>query len=89
MPEPEIIFAYQQSADRGYTAQAMGYAIFAQADTIDELKTSAQDALVCHFGEHTPLPQVRLLKGYLRNLGSANGEFTVPDDFNGSIAQGD
>lgn len=49
MTQSEIIFTVQESADGGYSARALGYSIFTQADSIDELKTMIRDAVSCHF----------------------------------------
>jgi hypothetical protein len=49
MAETEIIFSVQESPEGGYEARALGYPIFTQADTLDELKTMMQDAVRCHF----------------------------------------
>ena len=38
MAESEIIFAVQESPEGGYEAKALGYSIYTQADTLDELK---------------------------------------------------
>jgi len=84
MPEAEIIFSVQESPDGGYEARAVGHSIFTQANTIEELELNVRDAVLCHFDEGNALPAIRLVKvlpaGF--RLGSAKGEFTVPDDFN-------
>jgi hypothetical protein len=83
MSETEIIFSYQESPDGGYEARAIGHSIFTQAKTMDELRANVNDAVACHFGDRIPQPVPRLLarsKSFV--LGSAKGEFTVPDDFN-------
>ena len=49
MAESEIIFAVEESPEGGYEAQALGYSIFTQADSLDELKRMVQDAVRCHF----------------------------------------
>ena len=49
MPE-EIIFIVEEAPEGGYTAQALGYSIFTEADTWDELKEAIQDAIRCHLG---------------------------------------
>jgi hypothetical protein len=49
MAETEIIFSVQESPEGGYEARALGYSIYTQADTLDELKTMMQDAVRCHF----------------------------------------
>ena len=36
MAESEIIFAVEESPEGGYEAQALGYSIFTQADSLDE-----------------------------------------------------
>jgi len=49
MQQTEIIFAVEESPEGGYEARALGYAIFTQADTLDELRAMVQDAVRCHF----------------------------------------
>lgn len=56
----EIIFAVEASPEGGYEAQALGYAIFIQADTMDELKAMARDAVRCHFDDSTRPHVIRL-----------------------------
>lgn len=51
----EVIFLVEQAAEGGYTAQALGYSIYTEADTWAELKVAVQDAVHCHFeGEQRP-----------------------------------
>jgi len=45
----EIIFVVEESPEGGYEARAVGYSVFAEADTLDELKLRIQDAVRCHF----------------------------------------
>jgi len=47
----EVIFLVTQDPDGGYTTRALGYAIFTEADTWEELKEAVQDAVRCHFEE--------------------------------------
>lgn len=47
----EILFLVEESVDGGYEAQAPGYSIYTQADTLDELRQMALDAVRCHFDE--------------------------------------
>jgi len=83
MPETEIIFSVQESPEGGYEARALGYSIFTQADTMDELRLNVREAVRCHFGNEKPLPMIHLETCATRRvLGSAKGEFTVPDEFN-------
>jgi hypothetical protein len=49
MADTEIIFSVQESPEGGYEARALGFAIFTQADTLDELRAMVQDAVRCHF----------------------------------------
>ena len=49
MTQSEIIFAVQESPEGGYEARALGYSIFTQADSMEELKTMVRDAVSCHF----------------------------------------
>jgi len=45
MPENEIIFSVQESPEGGYEARALGFSIFTQADSLEELKTAVRDAV--------------------------------------------
>jgi len=47
--EKEIIFLVEEAPEGGYQARALGYPIFTEADTFDELKRMAQDTVQCHF----------------------------------------
>jgi hypothetical protein len=47
----EIIFLVEDAPEGGYVAQALGYSIFTEADTWEELKSAARDAVLCHFDE--------------------------------------
>ncbi len=83
MAEEIIIFVYS-APEGGYEAQAADQAIFIHADSMDALKANAEDSVRCYFGEAKPLPAIRFVDAptNVRWLGSAKGEFTVPDNFN-------
>ena len=49
MQPSEIIFSVQESPEGGYEARALGFSIFSQAETLDELKSMVRDAVACHF----------------------------------------
>jgi len=63
-PMAEIVFLVEEAPEGGFTAKALGYSIFTEADTWNELKTSIQDAVTCHFEEGQKPRVVRL--HYLR-----------------------
>ena len=53
----EIIFEVREDeADGGYTASALGYDIFTEADSLDELRKNVRSAVQCHFGDGVPGP---------------------------------
>jgi hypothetical protein len=55
MKESEIIFAVQESPEGGYEAHALGYPIFTQAESMDELREMVRGAVRCHFeGDSIP-----------------------------------
>jgi len=58
--EKEIIFLVEEDPEGGYTAKALGYSIFTEADSLDELKVMLQDAVRCHFSETEKPPVIRL-----------------------------
>jgi len=47
----EIIFIVESSDEGGYTAKALGYSIFTEGETLEELKENIKDAVKCHFEE--------------------------------------
>ncbi len=58
--EKEIIFAVDESPEGGFEARALGFSIFTQADTYDDLKKMVQDAVLCHFDEQERPRVIRL-----------------------------
>jgi hypothetical protein len=60
MGESEIIFTVEESPEGGYEAKALGYSIYTQAETLEELKGMIQDAVRCHFNEETRPRVIRL-----------------------------
>lgn len=57
----EIIFLVEEAPEGGYTARALGYSIFTEAGTWEELKEAVQDAVRCHF-EETERPSLLHLR---------------------------
>lgn len=55
----EIIFLVEET-DEGYIARALGYPIFTQADSLEELKEMVKDAVECHFDEKDRPKIIRL-----------------------------
>jgi len=45
----DLIFEVRDAEEGGYYARALGYAIFTQADTWDELRKNAIEATSLHF----------------------------------------
>lgn len=45
----EIVFLVDEDPEGGYTARALGHSIFTEADTMEELKDVAQEAILVHF----------------------------------------
>ena len=50
----QVIFEVQEAPEGGYTARALGYSIFTEADTFEELREMARDAVRTHFDEEDP-----------------------------------
>ena len=51
----ELIFIVEEAPEGGYIAKALGYSIYTEAETMEELKTNIKDAALCHFEEGKPL----------------------------------
>lgn len=60
MQASEIIFAVAESPEGGYEAQALGYSIYTQADSMKELKELVRDAVRCHFDDDRRPQVIRL-----------------------------
>ena len=58
--EKEVIFVVEESPEGGYQARALGFSIFTEADTYEELKKMVQDAVDCHFDEQDKPKVIRL-----------------------------
>jgi hypothetical protein len=54
----EITFLVEDDPNGGYTAKAIGEAIFAQADSLEELKAFVVDAVNCHFPDSQTRPKL-------------------------------
>lgn len=55
--ESEIIFLIEETPDGGFTAKAIGYNIFTEADSLSTLKAMLKDAVNCHF-DHNDKPKL-------------------------------
>lgn len=53
----ELTFLVKESLEGGYEAQALGYSIFTEGDTIEEIRKAVRDAVACHF-EQEELPSI-------------------------------
>jgi len=54
----EIIFLVEEAPEGGYTARALGEAIFTEANTPDDLRDAVRDAVRCHFDDEERAPRV-------------------------------
>ncbi len=53
----EIFFLVEEALEGGYTAKAIGEAIFTEAESMDELKSNIREAVQCHF-DNDKLPKI-------------------------------
>lgn len=56
----EIVFEVTEDAERGFTAEAIGESIFTQADSWDELKANAKEAVQAFYFDSLPPRSIRL-----------------------------
>jgi len=54
----ELIFIITEDDDGGYCARAVGYSIFTEADTRDELEQMVRDAVRCYFDSEAAAPKL-------------------------------
>jgi hypothetical protein len=57
----ELIFLVEEAPEGGYTARALGEAIFTEADNQSELYSQVRDAVHCHFEEGEEPKMIRLM----------------------------
>ncbi len=60
MSVKEIIFSIDESPEGGYEAHALGYSIYTQAESLEELKEMVRDAVNCHFDKDQKPLVIRL-----------------------------
>lgn len=58
MTQTEIVFLVEDDPDGGYTARALGPAIFTQADDLEKLRERILDAVRCHFPDDAQRPKM-------------------------------
>jgi hypothetical protein len=56
----ELIFVVTEAPEGGFTARALGEAIFTEADDVAALRERVRDAVRCHFEEGKAPRVVRL-----------------------------
>ena len=56
----EVIFMVEEAPEGGYTAHALEYSVFTEADSLEELRGEVPDAVRCHFDESDRPEVVRL-----------------------------
>ena len=54
----EIVFLVEEDPEGGYTARALGAAVFTQADDLVTLRENALDAVRCHFPDAEQRPKM-------------------------------
>ena len=45
----EIMFLVEEAPEGGYTARALGYSIFTEADDLSQVREAVREAVRCHF----------------------------------------
>ena len=45
----ELVFLVEEAPEGGFTARALGAAVFTEADTLDALREAIRDAVRCQF----------------------------------------
>ena len=56
----EITFIVQEADEGGYYAESVGAGIFAEGETIDELKENIKGGIDCYFENEEDKPEVTL-----------------------------
>lgn len=56
----EVVFLVEDAPEGGLLARALGYSIYTEADTYDELREQVRDAVHCHFDDDDRPAVIRL-----------------------------
>lgn len=54
----EVVFLIEEAPEGGFTAKALGEAIFVEGETLEDLRGKTRDAVRCHFEGREALPLV-------------------------------
>jgi predicted RNase H-like HicB family nuclease len=54
----EIIFEVTDAEEGGYCARALGFSIFTEGDTMDDLRQNVKEAADCYFDETMDAPKI-------------------------------
>ena len=60
----ELIFLVEGAPEGGYSARALGAAIFTEADTLPELRVQVRNAVRCHYDDEDRPQVIRLHFAY-------------------------
>lgn len=60
MNNTEIVFAVEESPEGGFEARAIGFDIFSEADSMEQLRAELRDAVSCHFEEAERARMIRI-----------------------------
>jgi hypothetical protein len=47
----EVIFLVEESLEGGFIAKGLGVSIYTEAETMEELRISVKDAVICHYDD--------------------------------------
>jgi predicted RNase H-like HicB family nuclease len=54
----EVIFEVREAEEGGYTARALGYSIFTEAETWEELRNNVREVTTLHFEDEAVRPKM-------------------------------
>ncbi len=58
--QTEVVFLVEEPPEGGFTARALGASVFAEADTIEELRGAVRDAVAVHYDDDLRPKVIRL-----------------------------
>ena len=56
----EITFSVEEAPEGGYQTKVLGFSIFTEADTFEDLKKMVREAVLCYFEEKDRPKAIRL-----------------------------
>jgi len=64
----EIVFLVNEAEEGGYYAEAVGVGIFAEGETVEELKKNIKGGIDCYYNKGSDMPKIARLQFFKNEI---------------------